>query len=527
MDRTKAAEIMEENMKTVFAYALSRVSVKEDAEDLAGEIIVNFLASAEKLRDDRAVFGYIWTVAQNTAARFLRKRSAERARRADGFSDDGEESDFYENLADPESEDFTRALEVQEDVMVLRRELSVLAKEYRECTVAYYFDGLSCREIAERMNLSVEMVKYYLYKTRRILKEGMTMTRELGERSYRPATFSFNTIFEGQYNREYRNLFDRKLPGNIMYSAYYNPMTVGELSVELGVSAVYLEDEIALLEKYDLITEASKGKYQTKLCIFTEAYDRELYRAAEEKLTGRLGTILERVKKKLPMIREMKFPGCGMSDNRLMWALYFKLICEGCNGWKGNTGIEYAHELYTGARGVNFAVDYEENSGIYSCSAFAGFYGGIGSQAAACMADFGVLGEKNFFGQGHNWDRVGELIRLSVNGGEDAPLAYFMPGQVDRIYDGMLCEEVGAVGELYRDLTQCASEIMKNHAPRAVHDEVDAVLKSTIFHRTVGLMGKIAVDTGVMRVPDDDLPCAVYLFAYDDSRNGMRGDCSN
>lgn len=40
-------------------------------------------------------------------------------------------------------------------------------------------------------------------------------------------------------------------------------------------------------------------------------------------------------------------------------------------------------------------------------------------------------------------------------------------------------------------------------------------------------MGKIAVDTGVMRVPDDDLPCAVYLFAYDDSRNGMRGDCSN
>jgi hypothetical protein len=311
-----------------------------------------------------------------------------------------------------------------------------------------------------------------------------------------------------------------------MYSAYYNPMTVGELSVELGVSAVYLEDEIALLEKYDLITEASKGKYQTKLCVFTEAYDREFYRAAEEKFTGRLGAILERVKKKLPVIREMKFPGCGMSDNRLMWALYFKLLVEGNYSRKKGGGIEYAHELYSGARGVNYGVDYEHGDDAYSCSCFAGFYGGIGSQAAACMADFGVLGEKNFFGQGHNWDRIGELIRLSVNGGEDAPLCFFTPNQAERIFNEILAEEVSAVGELYADLTACACEVMKNHAPKAVWDEVDAVLRSTIFHRTVGLMGKMAVDTGVMRVPEDDLPCAVYLFRHNFGDMANLGNCS-
>ena len=147
MDRTKAAEIMEENMKTVFAYALSRVSVKEDAEDLAGEIIVNFLASAEKLRDDRAVFGYIWTVAQNTAARFLRKRSAERARRADGFSDDGEESDFYENLADPESEDFTRLIIKKEAKLEIRDKLDYI--NISERMIYPGLDGI-CKWIARR-----------------------------------------------------------------------------------------------------------------------------------------------------------------------------------------------------------------------------------------------------------------------------------------------------------------------------------------------------------------------------------------
>ena len=108
MDRIKAAAVMEENMKTIFAYALSRVSDKEDAEDLAGEIIVNFLASADKIRDDRAVHGYVWTIAANTLSRFLSRRAKERGRRAQFSAEDGE--DPLLQIADPDGEDFSSAL---------------------------------------------------------------------------------------------------------------------------------------------------------------------------------------------------------------------------------------------------------------------------------------------------------------------------------------------------------------------------------------------------------------------------------
>ncbi|MBQ7313678.1 MAG: hypothetical protein IJW81_08865, partial [Clostridia bacterium] len=73
--------------------------------------------------------------------------------------------------------------------------------------------------------------------------------------------------------------------------------------------------------------------------------------------------------------------------------------------------------------------------------------------------------------------------------------------------------------------TDCAAEIMKNHAPKSVAEEMDAVLKSTIFHRTVGLMGKLAVDTGGMKQPDDDLPAAVFLFETKCMEVGVKGDC--
>lgn len=510
MNQQKITSLVEANMKTLFAYALNRVSVKEDAEDLAGDIIAAILQSAPRLKNDDAFYGWFWAIAANTTKKYFRKKS--------GFPVVELDESYSEDM------DVAETVVCKEKIVVLRRELSLLSKEYRECTLAYYFDELSCREISDKFGISVEMVKYYLYKTRRILKEGITMTREYGEKSYRPATFHFNTIFSGSFNREYQNLFSRKLPGNILYCAYYTPMTISELSLELGVSAVYLEDEIELLKKYDLLTVTGNGKVQTKLCIFTEAFDHEFYRAAEEQFTGRLGGILADVKQRLPEIRKLNFRGCAMEEKRLMWALYYKLICEGCRHWKDFCHVDYPRVLYGDAKGVVYGVDYEEGESIYSSNAFAGYYG-LSETTAASFADFGVLGEKNAFGSGHNWPRLPELVKQSRECGANAPLAYFTPEQVDRIYMDILSDEIAALGEFYRDLTDCAAEIMKNHVPKSVADEVDAVLRSTIFHRTVGLMGKLAMDTGTMKQPDDDLPAAVFLFETKCMEVGMKGDC--
>ena len=253
MDRETAAAFAAEHMKTIFAYALHRVSDREDAEDLAGDIVVAVLENADQLKNDRAFHGWFWAIAANTVKKYYRKKNRRSAESV------GEETP-------DEGTDPAEALILREETALLRRELALLAKGYRECTVAYYFDGLSCSDIARKYGYSVEMVKYYLYKTRRILKEGLTMTREYGERSYNPAEFYFGTIFQGAYNAEYRNLFSRKLPGNILYCAYYTPMTLQQLSLELGVAAVYLEDKIADLCSMDYMVEKN-GKYRTNFFI--------------------------------------------------------------------------------------------------------------------------------------------------------------------------------------------------------------------------------------------------------------------
>ena len=513
METHEAARLAAENMKTIFAYALHRVSNREDAEDLAGDIVVAVLENAHTLRCDDAFFGWFWAVAANTVKKFYRKKSR---------------TVSVETEDIPEDEDAEDILLRKEETALLRRELSLLAGEYRKCTVAYYFDGLTCRQIGEKYGISVEMVKYYLYKTRRILKEGLTMTRTYGEKSYKPADFYFGTIFSGAYNAEYRNLFNRKLPGNILYCAYYTPMTLQELSLELGVAAVYLEDEIALLQKYELMTE-SGGKYQTKLCIFTKDFDTDLHRTAEERLTGRLGEILASVKEKLPRIRQVGFRGCGMTDNRLLWAFYFKLMQEGHNIWKDRDAIEYPGNLYADAKGVNYAVDYDDPDSVYSSGAFAGHYG-LREDLAACFANFGVLDRKNDVDSPENWGRLQKLADESIAGGADAPLVYLTAGETGCIFREILQAEAEGMAEVYRDLAALAVNIMQEHAPKAVAAEIRAVIGSTVFHRTVGLMGKMAVDSGEILLPEipDTMPAAIYLYDTDINRSGtLLQDCGD
>ena len=247
MQTGNVTQFIEENLKTIFAYALSRVSNKEDAEDLTNDIVLAILKNGDKLQNPEAFYDYVWGIAANTYRKFLRKRERyqqdvhvealqtekeDSSLEGSGYDCFAAEEDFAEKLADD--------MERKENEVRLRREIALLSKEHRECTVAYYFEELSCAEVADKVGISLEMVKYYLFKTRKILKEGISMEREFGEKSFKPEPFEFVTIFAENFNREYHNLFRRKLPGQILLSAYYTPMSVRELAIELGVASVYL-----------------------------------------------------------------------------------------------------------------------------------------------------------------------------------------------------------------------------------------------------------------------------------------------
>lgn len=54
---------------------------------------------------------------------------------------------------------------------------------------------------------------------------------------------------------------------NIAYAAYHKPLTVKEISEELGISPVFTEDEVHVLEEYGFMDQLPGGKYRTNMYI--------------------------------------------------------------------------------------------------------------------------------------------------------------------------------------------------------------------------------------------------------------------
>ena len=223
MTEKQVSKLISENLTAVYGYAFGRLFDKSEVDFLVSDIIYAAVTSAGKIKDPDAFHGFFWRIAENTYHNFLRKK----ARAAKVGATYGE----AEGLQISPQEEYAAKEEAEEEIYLLRRELSLLSKVNREICIAYYKDGKTCSEIAKETGLSLEMVKYHLFKTRKLLKEGMGMTRKLGEKSYNPGVFRLN--FWGDWNH-YGEVFNRRLPGAICLAAYYTAMTMQELSIERG-----------------------------------------------------------------------------------------------------------------------------------------------------------------------------------------------------------------------------------------------------------------------------------------------------
>lgn len=346
MTDKRAAELLSANLTAIYGYAFSKLYDKERVDELSSEIVYEIITSVRNLQNEDAFWGYAWKIAENTFRRFIRK--TELVAQTPELTE--ENAGVY--ALSPEQEYIQKETE-SEELFLLRRELSLLKKTHREVCVAYYVDNKSCSQIATELNISVEMVKYHLFKTRKLLKEGIGMTRTLGEKSYNPGTFRLD--FWGDQNK-YTGLFQRKLPGSIVLAAYYEAMTAEALSMELGVSMPYLEDELEILEAAGVLKKTGE-KYQTNIVILTDAYEKEFVKNTSAIYAEVAKSVFHKAVSLLPQIRKLDFHGNDYDDNRLLFGILNLAFVESYILTKEKSPLGARNKLALGGHGWIFGYD--------------------------------------------------------------------------------------------------------------------------------------------------------------------------
>ena len=290
-----------EFLDKIYYFCLKKTGDVLSAEDLSSEISTEILSALHKGVLPEHMEAWVWQIARNRFARWVKQKKINSAEIFD-------EEVMAQIAAEDNIED---AVLHPEEVQELRRELSLLTKEYRELLVAYYVENQRVATIAKTLSVPEGTIKTRLAKAREKLKEGMQMARTFGKLSYAPEEIEFCQSGGRSRNDAPDRYLDEpryeKICKNILIEAYRNPVTLQELSIELGIAMPYLEGFVEEMAADTLLiksgTKAETATYETNFVIISAEAKRKMV----DKLAQIQGAFVPLAQEYLGTARELQF----------------------------------------------------------------------------------------------------------------------------------------------------------------------------------------------------------------------------
>ena len=506
MDKEQAHKQIARAAKTLFAYCRARTDSREEAEDLSQEILLELLRCHGNIRDDNAFYGFLWAVAGNRYKAWCRKK---RSPSADAAPLDGDIAE--------KSEPLWLAMERDEDLCLLRRELSLLEENHRKATVAYYVEGLPVRQIARRLCVSESMVKYLLFHARKQLKEGIAMQRTWGERSYRPGAMNLRYWGDGP-NRFWDLCRENRIAQNILLACYNDRCTAQEISLQLGVAVPYLEDDLHRLLESGVLRESGR-KYETAVVIFTKEFQTELERRTlpiEEEMAAEIHQWIEENGQAAEQLGDW---GGGMNRNLLRWHLASLLLEDAVlDRFQGSLSLEYPVTAYGDHAFIWGEEEYPGEKGQFgTCS----LTNGAGDRV--CFLDFTLNGDMlhhAFYNYPHrvrlllalardtsaetpegDREELAEFLRLGVVRKEGEALRLCLPvfrrAEWDSLRERMAPAAVRLEGRT-RDMARAAAALLRDSAPAYLCRTAEELSWLTMFDTALTGTFKALLDSGYL-----------------------------
>ncbi len=327
MDKKEILKQIEDKafLDKIYQFSYFRCNTSYEAEDLCSDIILAVLSAINNQDQIENLYAFVWSIAKRVYADFSKKRS----KTANNISMENVEP----SLPSKENE-IDLFLEDAEDAARLKgifAEIAFLSEIYRDVMVMYYIDELQVKEIAVKLGISETTVKQRLFSARHIIRKEV---ESMNERNLSLKPILFSMIGTGNiYKNDPRIHVNRTLSRNLIYLCKDKPKSIKELSDELCVPTLYVEEELFIQchgenGKYGMLRKLENGKYITNVLVVDyDEYDQA------NKIYGKfLPEIFACFEKNLRDINEelLNFPYLSeQNDTRfILWLLLTNTIVE-------------------------------------------------------------------------------------------------------------------------------------------------------------------------------------------------------
>ena len=160
--------------------------------------------------------------------------------------------------------------------MRLRREIAFLTETRRTIVYAYYYENKSIALISAERGIPSGTVKWHLNQARHELRKGFNMERNIGKLGIKPIqAVNFGHDGDPGANGGPEFYLGDRLNLNIVYSVYDTPKTKEEIAETLGITPVFIEEKINMLESNGFLVRKAGDKFTTYVKFSPETYSLE------------------------------------------------------------------------------------------------------------------------------------------------------------------------------------------------------------------------------------------------------------
>ena len=294
-------------------YAYTRARNTAEADEVVSDTVLSWMQDLRAGKTIDNLTGYLRTVFERRLCDYQRRRY----RREAEFPDDGTVLNTIPDDSDPGA--WRQSVREAEAV---RRAIGRLAAIYREVVYRHYMKGQGVDEIARALGVPVGTVKSRLSDGRGQMKEtvekylreednspsvrvaGGAMeatkntitadTRPYGEVSYAPKRVTLS-IWGGDSRKNEPWCYVKSLVAqNILVLAYEKPISIRDLSAALGIPTPYVEHEVDILVKGEMMGRTPGGLVYTRIYMQTaEARFGDV--EAQEALAAEIAPVMWRI----------------------------------------------------------------------------------------------------------------------------------------------------------------------------------------------------------------------------------------
>ena len=262
MDKHRADWIITEYLQKIYGFAIKKSYSYDEAEEICAEIIQEVYQSLLKIKEIVNIEGYIWRISEHTYSKYVSSK-----KKHEGISIDEIQIPFFEDYSSEAPDD---------EISQLRREIAFLTEKRRQIVYRFYYENKSISVISREIKIG---------------KLGLSpITATSFGHSGNPGTNGGPEFYIGD-----------KLNLNVVYSVYHSPKTKEEIAEELGLTPVYLEDKIQLLEGNGFLVKTTGNRYTTYVKFEPKEYSLEL-RENKLKIQLQIAEIL--TKEYVPLVRK-------------------------------------------------------------------------------------------------------------------------------------------------------------------------------------------------------------------------------